>query len=191
MHSDTLSRYNDIIKTCQAVFEKKTQDYGTAWRILRLPSMTDQIMIKAQRIRAIQEQRTQRVDEGIFTELIGIVNYSIMALMQIALKDHKSLELTYHELLPFYNEIVAATTALLNNKNHDYQEAWRAMRLSSIIDIILMKLLRIKRIEDNQGATLISEGVEANYQDIINYAVFAWIKLHLDYGDQSTHQPPS
>ena len=163
MHSDTLSRYNDIIKTCQAVFEKKTQDYGTAWRILRLPSMTDQIMIKAQRIRAIQEQRTQRVDEGIFTELIGIVNYSIMALMQIALKDHKSLELTYHELLPFYNEIVAATTALLFFLFYDYQEAWRAMRLSSIFVFILMKLLRNKRIEDFQRATLISEGVENYY----------------------------
>lgn len=177
MCSNTIAQYNAVIKTCQGVFEKKTKDYGTAWRILRLPSMTDQIMIKARRIRSIQEQPTQRVDEGMSTELVGIVNYSVMALMQIALKDHQSLELAYDELAPLYNEIIAATSRLLNNKNHDYQEAWRSMRLSSINDIILMKLLRIKRIEDNQGATLVSEGVEANYQDIINYAVFALIKL--------------
>lgn len=190
MHPDTLSQYSTIIKICQAIFEKKTKDYGTAWRILRLPSMTDQIMIKAQRIRAIQEQPTQRVDEGMATEFIGIVNYSIMALMQVALKDYESLEMTYNELAPWYNKVVDTTTALLNNKNHDYQEAWRAMRLSSITDIILMKLLRIKHIEDNQGTTLISEGVEANYQDIINYAVFALIKLDLEqYGDQPIHQP--
>jgi hypothetical protein len=182
VHSNTLSQYNTVIKTCQAIFRKKTKDYGTAWRILRLPSVTDQIMIKAQRIRAIQEQATQRVDESISTELIGIVNYSVMALMQVALNGCEDLELAYNTLAPLYNEIIATTTALLNNKNHDYQEAWRAMRLSSIIDIILMKLLRIKRIEDNQGTTLISEGVEANYQDIINYAVFALIKL--DHGNQ-------
>jgi hypothetical protein len=182
VYSDTLSQYSSIIKICQTVFEKKTVDYGTAWRILRLSSMTDQVMIKAQRIRAIQEQSTQCVDEGVSTELIGIINYSVMALMQMALKDCKDLELAYNQLAPLYDEIIATTTALLNNKNHDYQEAWRAMRLSSITDIILMKLLRIKRIEDNQGTTLISEGVEANYQDIINYAVFALIKL--DYVDQ-------
>eukprot|EP00540_Astrosyne_radiata_P021536 CAMPEP_0116826456 /NCGR_PEP_ID=MMETSP0418-20121206/2538_1 /TAXON_ID=1158023 /ORGANISM="Astrosyne radiata, Strain 13vi08-1A" /LENGTH=144 /DNA_ID=CAMNT_0004455091 /DNA_START=1374 /DNA_END=1809 /DNA_ORIENTATION=+ len=139
--------------------------------------MTDQIMIKAKRIRTIQEQRTQCVEEGVITELIGIVNYSVMALMQIALQDQEKLALTYDKLAPLYNEIIAATTKLLNNKNHDYQEAWRAMRVSSITDIILMKLLGIKRIEDNQGATLVSEGVDANYQDIINYAVFALIKL--------------
>ena len=182
MQPNTLSQYNAVIKTCQAVFEKKTQDYGTAWRVLRLPSMTDQLMIKAQRIRTIQEQKTQRIDEGIVTELIGIVNYSVMALMQMALPADARLELGYSELAPLYKEVIAQTTALLNAKNHDYQEAWRAMRLSSMIDIILMKLLRVKRIEDNQGATLVSEGVAANYQDIINYAVFALIKL--DHGDQ-------
>jgi Nucleotide modification associated domain 1 len=181
VHSNTLSQYNAVIKTCQAIFEKKTNDYGTAWRILRLPSMTDQLMIKAQRIRTLQEQTTRRVDEGMSTELVGIVNYSVMALMQIALKDDEGLEIAYDKLAPLYDEIIAATTTLLNNKNHDYQEAWRAMRLSSITDIILMKLLRIKRIEDNQGTTLISEGVASNYQDIINYAVFALIKLdHVD-----------
>ena len=182
LQPNTLSQYNAVIKTCQDILEKKTQDYGTAWRVLRLPSMTDQIMIKAQRIRTIQEQKTQRVDEGIATELIGIVNYSVMALMQMALPADARLELAYSELAPLYKEVIAKTTALLNDKNHDYQEAWRAMRLSSMIDIILMKLLRVKRIEDNQGATLISEGIAANYQDIINYAVFALIKL--DHGDQ-------
>ncbi len=177
MYQDTIAQYKAVIKACQTVFEKKTKDYGTAWRILRLPSMTDQIMIKARRIRAIQEQNTQRVEEGMATELIGIVNYSVMALMQIALKDDERMELVYDELAPLYNASIASTAALLSDKNHDYQEAWRAMRLSSIIDIILMKLLRIKRIEDNQGATLASEGVEANYQDIVNYAVFSLIKL--------------
>ena len=120
MYPNTLSQYNAIIKTCQTVFEKKTKDYGTAWRILRLPSVTDQLMIKAQRIRAIQEQPTQRVDEGISTELIGIVNYSIMALMQIALKNHQDLELAYDKLAPLYNEIVATTIELLNIRNADH-----------------------------------------------------------------------
>lgn len=143
--------------------------------------MTDQIMIKAQRIRFIQEQRTQRVEEGIAPELVGIVNYSVMALLQLKLAQDSRLELSYEELAPLYEEVIATTTKLLTNKNHDYQEAWRDMRLSSIVDIILMKLLRIKRIEDNEGATLISEGVDANYQDIINYAVFALIKLDYEH----------
>ena len=177
MHSETLSQYSAIIQTCQGVFEKKTQDYGTAWRILRLPTVTDQIMIKAQRVRAIQEHNTQRVAEDVATEFIGMVNYSVIALMQLKLVGHDILELTHKELVPLYDEIIATTMQLLKDKNHDYQEAWRALRLSSIIDIILMKLLRVKRIEDNQGKTLISEGVAANYQDIINYAVFALIKL--------------
>jgi len=177
VYQETVAQYNTVIKTCQAVFEKKTQDYGTAWRILRLPSLTDQIMIKAQRIRALQEQTVQRIEEGVSTELIGIINYCVMASMQIALQADQRMELAYSELAPLYDEIIVTTRNLLNNKNHDYQEAWRGMRVSSITDIILMKLLRIKRIEDNQGATLVSEGVEANYQDIINYAVFALIKL--------------
>lgn len=143
--------------------------------------MTDQIMIKAQRIRAIQEQKTQRIEDGIATELVGIVNYSVMALMQLKLAQDPRLELVYKELAPLYEEVIATTTSLLTDKNHDYQEAWREMRISSIVDIILMKLLRTKRIEDNEGTTLISEGVDANYQDIINYAVFALIKLDYDY----------
>lgn len=182
MHTHTLSQYREVIQVCQTIFEKKTKDYGTAWRILRVSSVTDQIMIKAQRIRSIQVHHSQRVHEGIDTELIGIINYSVIALMQITLAQRKELELGYDELAPLYDSIISDTTTLLHNKNHDYREAWRDMRLSSIVDIILMKLLRIKRIENNHGTTIASEGVAANYQDIINYAVFASIKL--THGDQ-------
>lgn len=177
MHSSTYPSYDAIISNCQSIFEKKTKDYGTAWRILRLPSITDQIMIKAQRIRTIQEKGEKRVAENIDTELLGIINYSIMALIQLSLPADAPLEITYEELAPHYNEVIQKTKSLLDAKNHDYGEAWRDMRLGSIIDIILMKLLRVKRIEDNQGNTLISEGVISNYQDIINYSVFALLKL--------------
>lgn len=169
--------YEEVIHICQTIFEKKTSDYGTAWRILRLPSITDQLMIKAQRIRTIQEKGHQQIAENIDAELIGIINYSIIALMQLTLPPDAPVEITYQELEPLYAEVIRNTKALQHAKNHDYGEAWRDMRLSSIVDIILMKLLRIKRIEDNQGNTLISEGVAANYQDIINYAVFALLKL--------------
>ena len=160
------------------VFAQKTRDYGTAWRILRLPSITDQIMIKAQRIRSIQEKGEQRVQDSITTELVGIVNYSIIALVQASLSQDQPLEMPYETLEPLYDKVVKQTMSLLEAKNHDYGEAWKSMRLSSIVDIILMKLLRIKRIEDNQGATLVSEGVAANYQDIVNYAVFALLKQY-------------
>ncbi|MEM7383207.1 MAG: DUF1599 domain-containing protein [Bacteroidota bacterium] len=171
-----LSSYGEVIAACQEVFRQKNEDYGTAWRILRLPAITDQIMIKAQRIRSIQEKGQQCVQDSIKTELIGIVNYGIIALIQISLPPHEPLEIPYETLQPCYDQAAKQTLALLEAKNHDYDEAWRAMRLSSIIDIILMKLLRIKRIEDHPGATWASEGVEANYQDIINYAVFALLK---------------
>ena len=163
---------------CKALFEKKTRDYGTAWRILRLPSITDQIFIKAQRIRSIQEKGKQQVDDPIKDEFIGIINYCLIALIQLRLKDSSSLDMTFEELEPFYDSVAKETLALLQNKNHDYGEAWREMRITSITDIILMKLLRVKQIEDNQGKTLVSEGVKANYQDMINYAVFALIKLN-------------
>lgn len=176
LQQDPLSAYNKVIQACQEVFQQKNKDYGTAWRILRLSSITDQIMIKAQRIRSIQEKGKQRVQDSIMTELIGIVNYSIIALIQTSLSPGQPLEIPYETLQPLYNRAVEQTMALLDAKNHDYDEAWRAMRLSSIIDIILMKLLRIKRIEDNPGATWASEGVVPNYQDIINYAVFALLK---------------
>ncbi|MGI9545300.1 MAG: DUF1599 domain-containing protein [Cyclobacteriaceae bacterium] len=177
MIDQTISEYKQVIEACKTVFEKKTKDYGTAWRILRLPSITDQIFIKAQRIRSIQEKGEQKVDEDISNEFVGMINYSIMALIQNDLPEDAPLELPYEELEPKYDLAIKQNLDLLTNKNHDYNEAWREMRVSSITDIILMKLLRVKQIEDNEGQTLISEGVMANYQDIINYAVFALIKL--------------
>ncbi len=178
MIDKTASEYRHVIATCKSLFVKKTNDYGTAWRVLRLPSITDQLYIKAQRIRTIQEKGTQKVEDPIKDEFIGIVNYCIIALMQIKLQESSELDMSLEELEPLYDEAVNETMALLQNKNHDYGEAWREMRVSSITDIILMKLLRVKQIEDNQGKTLASEGVKANYQDMINYAVFVLIKLN-------------
>ena len=178
MVEKTTSEYKEVIGACKAIFKKKTQDYGTAWRILRLPSITDQIYIKAQRIRSIQDKGTQKVADDIPGEFVGIINYCIMALMQQELPANEKLEMTYEELEPLYDQWVARTMELLSNKNHDYAEAWRQMRVSSITDIILMKLLRVKQIEDNEGRTLISEGTQANYQDMLNYAVFALILLN-------------
>ena len=175
MIEKTAQEYKEIIARCKALFEKKTRDYGTAWRILRLPSITDQIFIKAQRIRSIQEKGVQKVDDPISDEFVAIINYCIMALIQMQLADSSTLEMTVEELEPLYDGAVNETFNLLQNKNHDYGEAWRDMRVTSITDIILMKLLRVKQIEDNQGKTLVSEGVKANYQDMINYAVFAMI----------------
>ena len=177
MIDKTLSQYTQVIKACKEVFEKKTKDYGTAWRILRLPSITDQIYIKAQRIRSIQEKGEQKIEEDISSEFVGMINYCIMAIMQIALEDDSDLEIPLDVLSPMYDNVAQETLELLSQKNHDYGEAWREMRVSSITDIILMKLLRVKQIEDNNGQTLISEGVKANYQDIINYSVFCLIKL--------------
>ncbi len=177
MIDKTASEYRHVIATCKSLFAKKTNDYGTAWRILRLPSITDQLYIKAQRIRNIQEKGIQKVEDPVVDEFIGIVNYSLIAIMQIKLQDSTKLAMTFEELEPIYDEAVAETMALLQNKNHDYGEAWREMRVSSITDIILMKLFRVKQIEDNEGKTLVSEGVKANYQDMINYAVFVLIKL--------------
>ena len=177
MAHQTVSEYTQVIKACKDVFEKKTKDYGTAWRILRLPSITDQIYIKAQRIRSIQEKGVQMVEEDVSAEFIGMINYCIIALMQLELEKDAGLEVPVDILIPLYDKIADDTQTLLSNKNHDYGEAWREMRISSITDIILMKLLRVKQIEDNKGKTLISEGIGANYQDIINYAVFCLIKM--------------
>jgi Nucleotide modification associated domain 1 len=177
--NQTLQEYNRVIKACKDIFIKKTQDYGTAWRILRLPSITDQIFIKAQRIRSIQEKGVQKVPEDIRSEFVGIVNYCVIALMQLQLSDQDAKEIPAATVAQWYDREIQANIDLLLNKNHDYGEAWRDMRISSITDIILMKLYRTKQIEDNQGQTLISEGVEANYRDMINYAVFVLIKLNL------------
>ena len=177
MKTQTVSEYNQVIALCKELFKKKTIDYGTAWRILRLPSITDQIFIKAQRIRSIQDKGNQKVNDPISDEFVGIINYCLIALIQISMLEDERLELSYEELEPLYDQWVNATRGLLENKNHDYGEAWRDMRVSSMTDIILMKLYRVKQIEDNQGHTIVSEGIEANYQDMINYAVFCLIKL--------------
>lgn len=177
MMSRTSTQYKEVIAACQDLFTKKTRDYGTAWRVLRLPSITDQILIKAQRIRSIQEKGLQKVEDSIRDEFIGIVNYCIIALIQIKLDNSKSMEMSAEQVVPLYEEAVKETYQLLENKNHDYGEAWREMRVSSITDIILMKLLRVKQIEENEGKTIVSEGIKANYQDMINYSVFALILL--------------
>lgn len=177
MVEKTAVEYKEVIASCKALFEKKTRDYGTAWRILRLPSITDQIFIKAQRIRSIQEKGVQKVGDPVKDEFVGIINYCIIALIQMSLEDSGKMDLKFEELEAYYDKAVQETFDLLQNKNHDYGEAWRDMRVTSITDIILMKLLRVKQIEDNAGQTLVSEGVKANYQDMINYSVFALIKL--------------
>ncbi|QCR23829.1 DUF1599 domain-containing protein [Pontibacter sp. SGAir0037] len=177
MISQTLQEYNRVVNRCKDTFVKKTKDYGTAWRVLRLPSITDQIFIKAQRIRSIQEKGVQLVEDDISSEFVGIINYCIIALMQLELQENPELTLPAEEVERLYTKHIEANIQLLNAKNHDYGEAWRDMRVSSITDIILMKLYRTKQIEDNQGQTLISEGVDANYRDMINYAAFCLIKL--------------
>ena len=178
MNSKTIDEYKEVIKGCKEVFVKKTKDYGTAWRILRLPSITDQIFIKAQRIRSIQEKGKQKIEDDIISEFIGIVNYCIIAMIQIKLVDETEEDIPSDRVVNLYDEAVQETITLLENKNHDYDEAWKEMRISSITDIILMKIFRVKQIEDNQGKTLISEGVKANYQDMLNYSVFCLIKLN-------------
>ena len=178
MNDKTAHEYKEVIASCKALFARKTHDYGTAWRVLRISSITDQIYIKAQRIRSIQEKGVQKVDDPIKDEFVGIINYCIIALIQLKLEGSAKLEMNFAELEPLYDEATNETFDLLQNKNHDYGEAWREMRVSSMTDIILMKLLRVKQIEDNQGKTLVSEGVKANYQDMINYSVFCLIKLN-------------
>lgn len=182
--SSTELEYRRIIGSCRDLFLKKNRDYGTAWRILRLPSLTDQLFIKAQRIRQLQERGYALVNEGVVPEFVGIVNYSVMALIQLDLAGDERLDLPENELTALYDRQIEETLALLRAKNHDYGEAWRDMRVSSMTDLILMKLLRIKQIEDNQGETLVSEGVDANYRDLINYAVFCLIKLSQEQAQQ-------
>ncbi|MCX6230030.1 MAG: DUF1599 domain-containing protein [Bacteroidetes bacterium] len=173
----TSQEFEVVIKKCREVFEAKMKDYGSAWRILRTPSLTDQIYIKASRIRSIDDKGAQKVDEGIVPEFIGMVNYSVIALIQLEMGTEQNLDLSVDEAMKYFDTYIYTAKALMEDKNHDYGEAWRNMRISSLTDIILMKLLRIKQIEDNKGMTFVSEGVDANYMDIINYAVFALIKL--------------
>lgn len=173
----TLEQYDAVIKICRDLFTKKMKDYGPAWRILRLPSLTDQIYIKAQRIRGLQENKVQKIDENQASEFIGIINYAVMALVQIEKGVADQPDIPVEEALALYDAHVASTKALMEAKNHDYGEAWREMRISSLSDLILQKLLRVKQIENNKGKTAVSEGIKANYEDIINYAVFAMIHL--------------
>lgn len=182
MSSRTSLQYDEAVAQCKDIYLKKMKDYGSAWRILRPTSLTDQIFIKAQRIRSIEDKGEQKVSESVESEFVGIVNYAVMALIQIGLHSNDSLELSQSDALRHFEEQVSRVKSLMMDKNHDYGEAWRDMRVSSMTDLILMKLLRIKQIEDNRGNTLISEGVDANYADIINYAVFALIKLMEEKG---------
>jgi len=185
MSDKTTTEYTQAVHNSKDIFLKKMEDYGTAWRVLRTSSITDQIFIKAKRIRSIEQKVQQRVDEGIEPEFIGVVNYSVIALMQLEIgeltmnedEDTNIPEVPKYEVESRYDHHIACAYELMSNKNHDYDEAWRDMRISSLTDLILMKLLRIKEIENKDGKTLISEGVDANYYDIINYAIFALIKL--------------
>ena len=172
---ETLAQYDKCLASCVDLFERKTQDYGTAWRILRPSSLTDQIFIKANRIRTIQQVGESKVDEGVESEFIGIVNYCFMAMVQCRLSKDAPMELAVAEANRLYDGAKDETRALMQKKNHDYGEAWRDMRISSLTDLILMKVLRVKQIENNDGQTVVSEGVEANYMDMANYALFALI----------------
>ena len=175
--SNTSQEYDKVIAICRQLYINKMKDYGSAWRILRLPSLTDQIFIKAQRIRSLQQNDTRKVDEDESGEFIGIINYSIMALIQLDLGVVEQPDLDLAKATELYDAKVALTKSLMEAKNHDYGEAWREMRVSSLTDLILQKLLRVKQIEDNQGKTIVSEGIDANYQDMINYSVFALILM--------------
>jgi len=177
----TILQYDQIIDRCRDLFMKKMEDYGTSWRILRPESVTDQIYIKAQRIQCIEQKGTQKVGDDIRSEFIGIVNYGIIALIRVGLPDDAPIEMEPDRALKAYNEQAGRARELMMAKNHDYGEAWRSMRISSYTDLILMKIYRTKQIEDRNGQTMVSEGVEANYLDMINYAVFALIKL--DFND--------
>lgn len=174
---NTSQQYDAAISQCKDIFLKKMKDYGTAWRNLRPKSLTDQIFIKAQRVKSIEEKGTQKIGDDIKGEYIGIVNYCLIALMQLELAGDSRLELPYNEVESLYVKYADQTKKLMEDKNHDYGEAWRDMRISSLTDLILMKIFRVKQIEDNQGKTIISEGVDANYMDMINYSIFALIKL--------------
>ncbi len=175
--SQTNQEYDQIVSKCKRLFVQKTKDYGTAWRILRPTSLTDQILIKARRIRQIQENGVQKIGDTVNSELIGIVNYAVLALVQLSLPKDFPIELEVEKAVELFEAQVFVTKNLMLEKNHDYGEVWREMRVSSMVDLILMKLLRIKQIENNAGKTIVSEGLDANYQDIVNYAIFCLIKI--------------
>ncbi|SCX87632.1 DUF1599 domain-containing protein [Flavobacterium caeni] len=176
--NNTSEEYDKVIAICRKLYNNKMQDYGSAWRILRLPSLTDQIFIKAQRIRSLQENDVRKIDEDESGEFIGIINYAIMALISLDLGVAEQPDLNPAQATEWYDAKIKITKELMEAKNHDYGEAWREMRVSSLTDLILQKILRVKQIEDNKGKTIVSEGIDANYQDMINYAVFALILLN-------------
>lgn len=174
----TNSQFEEVISICRTLFHEKLKDYGTAWRILRGESVTDQILIKAKRIRSFEIKKESKIDEGVFSEFIAIVNYGVIGLIQLDLGFSDAVDMSVESALELYDKHITATKELMYAKNHDYDEAWRSMRISSYTDLILMKIHRTKQIESNKGKTLVSEGVGANYQDMINYALFGLIKLH-------------
>lgn len=175
--ADTKQQFEHVIAQCRDLFAKKLKDYGASWRILRPQSVTDQILIKAKRIRSIEEKGVSLIDEGIVPEFIGIVNYGIIGLIQLELGFSDSVDLNETEVLALYDKHMTTTKELMYAKNHDYDEAWRSMRVSSYTDLILTKIYRTKQIEENKGLTIVSEGVDANYMDMINYSLFGLIKL--------------
>ena len=174
----TLNQYSQVLDDCRRLFQQKAQDYGTSWRILRISSLTDQLYIKAKRIRSIEEKQTQKVEDNITDDYKGLINYSIMACIQLELGDAEETEMDMSRLMDLYDKHAEEAKALMLRKNHDYGEVWRDMRMSSITDLVLVKLLRIKQIEDNDGRTIVSEGLESNFMDILNYAAFASIRLN-------------
>jgi hypothetical protein len=180
----TNTEYTNVINVCRDLFSKKTVDYGTAWRILRPSSLTDQLFIKAQRIRTIQETGENKVGENVEDEFVAIVNYCLMAIIQVCEKDLTQMELPAEQAQSLYNHYAEMAYDLMQKKNHDYGEAWRDMRVSSLTDLILQKIFRVKQIEDNNGSTIVSEGIDANYYDMMNYAVFALI--HMNVGQNVT-----
>lgn len=175
---NTKRQFDEVISICRDVFIDKSKDYGPTWRLLRPESVTDQLLIKANRIRSLEIKKESKIDEGIFPEFVSIVNYGVMALIQLKLGFSDNIDISSEAALALYDEHITATKELMYAKNHDYDEAWRSMRISSYTDLILVKLYRIKEIEDNQGKVTVSEGVDGNYADIINYALFGLIKLH-------------
>lgn len=186
----TDQQYDVIIRQCRDIFSKKLMDYGSSWRILRPASVTDQLFIKASRIRSLETKKEAMVDESVKNEWIAIVNYGVIGLIQLAKGYAEEADLSPQDALALYDFYTQQSKALMMAKNHDYGEAWRSMRIASYVDLILTKLYRTKQIEDNKGKTLISEGIDANYADMINYAVFALIKLEFEPDSESIIQSP-
>ena len=185
MSMNTVQQFDAVIAICRNIFQKKLKDYRASWRIMRPESITDQLYIKAKRIRSLETKSERKVDEGIRSEFIAIVNYGIIGMIQLRKNYSDVVDMTNKEALELYDQYIKETTELMYAKNHDYDEAWRNMRISSYTDLILTKINRTKEIENNDGKTLISEGIDANYMDMVNYALFALIKLEFENGNNT------